>query len=288
MARHLTADATAVVHAVSRTPSRPASAELHWREYAIEAVLLGTFMLSACAFATLFEHPASPFRQAVDDPLLRRLPMGLAMGLTAVGLIYSAWGQRSGAHLNPAVTLTFLRLGKVAPPDAVGYLAGQLVGGIAGVQVGWRLLGGATAHPAVNHVATVPGPAGPLAAFGAEVLISSLLMLVVLTVSNTPRIARLTGLCAGLLVMTYIVVEAPISGMSMNPARSLGSALAAGALADLWIYLTAPPLGMLLAAQTHAWVRGRAAVRCAKLVHPRAGGCHFRCSVEQDGSRVAP
>ena len=87
----------------------------HWPEYLIEALGLGLFMLSACLFVTLLEHPNSPVRQTVTDPFVRRIPMGLAMGLTAVGLIYSPWGQRSGAHLNPSVTLTFWRLGKVTP-----------------------------------------------------------------------------------------------------------------------------------------------------------------------------
>ena len=74
-------------------------AALHWPEYLIEAACLGLFMVSACAFGTLFEHPASPVRQVIDDPLLRRVPMGLAMGFTAIVLIYSPIGQRSGAKL---------------------------------------------------------------------------------------------------------------------------------------------------------------------------------------------
>jgi aquaporin Z len=89
----------------------------HWPEYLMEAAGLGLFMVSACLFATLLGHPASPVPQAIDNSLARRLAMGIAMGLMAVSLIYSPWGQRSGAHFNPAVTLTFFRLGKVAPWD---------------------------------------------------------------------------------------------------------------------------------------------------------------------------
>ncbi|MFN8637085.1 MAG: aquaporin, partial [Chloroflexota bacterium] len=150
-------------------------------------------------------------------------------------------------------------------------------GGIVGVQAASLILREAVEHPAVNHVATVPGMDGPAVAFLAELSISCLLMLAILTVSNTPRVARYTGLCAGLLVMTYIVLEAPLSGMSMNPARSLGSAVAAGAWHDLWIYWTAPPLGMLLAAELYVRLRGRASVRCAKLHHPKRGSCIFAC-----------
>jgi aquaporin Z len=133
------------------------------------------------------------------------------------------------------------------------------------------------ADPAVNYVATLPGTGGQGIAWLAEFAISCLMMLLVLAVSNS-RFARLTGLCAGLLVMTYIVVEAPLSGMSLNPARTLGSAVAAHAWEDLWIYFTAPPMGMLLAAELYVRTRGLGAVICAKLVHPRSGPCIFRCA----------
>src|SRR5215470_9246544 len=112
----------------------------HWPEYLIEAIGLGLFMLSACLFVTLLEHPNSPVRQTVTEPFVRRIPMGLAMGLTAVGLVYSPWGQRSGAHFNPSVTLTFWRLGKVTFWDAVFYVAAQFVGALAGVGVATAIL----------------------------------------------------------------------------------------------------------------------------------------------------
>ena len=107
----------------------------HWPEYLIEGAGLGFFLLSACLFATLLEHSSSPVRQRVTIALLRRIPMGLAMGLTAVAIIYSRWGQRSGAHLNPAVTLTFWRMGKVKAWDAVFYVTAQFAGASIGVAV---------------------------------------------------------------------------------------------------------------------------------------------------------
>ena len=79
----------------------------HWPEYLMEAALLGLFMISACAFTVLLEFPGSPVRQAVPDPGIRRFLTGLAMGTTAIALIYSPWGKQSGAHFNPAMTLTF-------------------------------------------------------------------------------------------------------------------------------------------------------------------------------------
>ena len=249
----------------------------HWPEYAIEAAGLGAFMFVACAFGALLGHPASPVVAVLPDALSRRVLMGLAMGSTAVALIYSPWGRRSGAHFNPATTLTFWRLGKVDTYDAVAYAAAQVLGGLAGVGLAAVALRPAVAHPEVRYVATIPGIGGPPMAFAAEIAIAFVLMSAVLRVSNTAALARFTGLVAGALVAVYIMVEAPISGMSMNPARSLASAVPAGAWHAFWVYLVAPPLGMLLAAELYARRHGASAVYCAKLHHGQAGPCIFRC-----------
>jgi aquaporin Z len=254
-----------------------AALRLHWPEYLMEAALLGLFMIAAAVFGTLLEHPASPLRRALPHPLPRRALMGLAMGLTAIALIHSPWGQRSGAHMNPSMTLTFLRLGKIAPPDALFYVAAQFVGGVAGLLLALALLRGRLADPAVNYVVTLPGPFGPAAAFAGEAAISFILMLVVLVAMNQDRIARHTGLLAGALLATYITFESPISGMSMNPARTFGSAVPARIWSSLWIYFTAPPLGMLLAAEAYARIRGAREVICAKLHHANVKRCIFRC-----------
>ena len=247
----------------------------HWPEYAIEAAGLGVFMLVACVFGTLLAHPGSPVVLSVPDAFARRAVMGVVMGLTAIALIYSPFGRRSGAHFNPATTLTFWWLGKIATPDALAYVIAQVVGGVTGVVVASIALGAALADPAVNYVVTQPGAAGSAAAFVAEVVISFVLMSAVLGVSNSPRLAPFTGLVAGVLVTLYITVEAPLSGMSMNPARSVASAAPAQSWSALWIYLAAPPLGMLLAAETY--VRRAGLVYCAKLHHDDASRCIFRC-----------
>jgi aquaporin Z len=260
----------------------------HWPEYAIEAVALGAFMAVAGAFGTLLEHPDSPIRSAIEDPLLRRVPMGLAMGLTAIAIIHSPWGRQSGAHMNPAVTLTYLRLGKVEPWDAVFYVLAQLLGGVAGLLAAASVLGGRLADPAVAWIATRPGPAGALVAFAAESLIAFLLMGMILVTTNSPRLARSTGVLAGAMVATFIVVEAPLSGMSLNPARSLASALPAGTWTGFWVYLAAPPLGMLAAAQLYRAARGVAAVRCAKLNHATRRRCIFRCGYAEERRASLP
>jgi len=146
--------------------------EAHWPEYLMEAVELGTFMVSACLFTVVLEHPSSAVRGAIANPTLRRVLIGLAMGLSAIAIVYSPWGKRSGAHFNPSVTLTFLRLGKVSPVDAVFYIAAQFIGGVAGVMLAAALLGGAVADKAVRYAATVPGPRGTPIAFMAELGIS--------------------------------------------------------------------------------------------------------------------
>jgi aquaporin Z len=253
----------------------------HWREYLMEAAGLGLFMVSACVFVALIEYPGSPVRQAIDDDLVRRLLIGVAMGLTAISLIYSPWGKRSGAHLNPAVTLTFYRLGKIAPWDAAFYVLAQFAGGIAGMLLAAALLGGMLlAHPTINHVVTTPGAAGTAVAFAAEAMISFGLMLTVLIVSNRPAINRYTGLAAGALVATYITIEAPLSGMSMNPARTFGSAFSADLWTALWIYFAAPLAGMLAAAETYTRRQGAQAVLCCKLHHDNDQRCIFRCGYD--------
>jgi aquaporin Z len=263
----------------------------HWPEYLIEAWALGTFMISAGVFATLLGAPASPLTKLIASPYLERALVGLAMGTTAVALIYSPWGKRSGAHMNPAVTLTFLKLGKVAPWDATFFILAQFAGGIAGVSIVAALLGDAFVASPVHYVATAPGHFGAPAAFLAELLISALLMSVILRVSNSPRYAKYTGLCAGALVATYITLEAPLSGMSMNPARSFASAFPAGLWSDLWIYFIAPVLGMQAAAAWYTYRRGLQAVTCAKLQHPpdqRCIHCGYTPPPASDRTSVAP
>jgi aquaporin Z len=271
------APATATSRATNHAPLA-AALKRHWPEYLMEAAELALFMISACMFGVLLEHPASPLYSLFPNPHLRRALMGLAMGSTAIAIVYSPLGKRSGAHFNPSVTLTFLRLGKIEPWDAVFYILAQFAGGILGVLAASLALRELLGHPAVNYVATLPGPSGSGVAFAAEVLITFVLMSVILRVSNTPRIARWTGLCAGLLVATYITLEAPVSGMSMNPARTLGSAFWPRYWEFLWIYFTAPPIGMLAAAELYLRQKGAHRVLCAKLHHNNPHRCIFRCN----------
>jgi aquaporin Z len=241
----------------------------------MEAAGLGFFMISACLFGALYENPASPVRQAISSTLLRRVLMGVSMGLTSIVIVYSPWGKQSGAHINPSVTLTFLRLGKIAKWDALFYVLAQFAGAVLGVMVVAFFFGMAISDPAVRYVVTVPGQSGIGAALVAEFVIAFGMMSLVLHASNHHRLSRLTGLFAGALVATYITLEAPFSGMSMNPSRTLGSALPAEIFRGLWIYFTAPPLGMLCAAEIYLWWKGKFAVKCCKLHHDNDKRCIF-------------
>jgi aquaporin Z len=247
----------------------------HWPEYLCEAAELGLFMISAGLFTILLWYPKSPIPNIIPSEFIRRLLTGIAMGSTAIALVFSPLGKRSGAHFNPAVTLAFWRLGKVKNWDAVFYIVAQFSGGILGVSAVAFFIREALSHPSVNYVATLPGPHGMAIAFVAEFLIAFILMGVVLRVSNTPHLARYTGLFAGALVATYITLEAPFSGMSMNPARTLGSAFVGHLWTGLWIYFTAPVFAMQLAATVY--LRGNGVVYCAKYHHYNRQRCIFNC-----------
>jgi aquaporin Z len=246
--------------AMNELPSQPASVptpttagtvlRAHWALYGYEGIELGLFMLAACLATVVLFGATSPMLHAVPSAALRRVLMGVAMGLTAIGIIHSPMGKRSGAHFNPAITLTYLRLGKIGGWDAVFYIVGQFVGGAAGVGAsllvaGRRLL----AQPSVEYAVTVPGVGGTAGAFAAELFTATLLMGIVST--SQPRLARWTSYMVGGLIASYIFFFAPVSGFSINPARTVASAVFAGVWTAAWVYFVAPLLGMLGAAEVY-------------------------------------
>lgn len=274
---------SSVPAAGERAPRTATGVRAHRAEYAMEAALLGLFMVSACGFGALLEYPASPVHRAVPDTGLRRLLMGGAMGLTAMALIYSPWGQQSGAHMNPATTLAFFRLGRVPRNDAIFYAVAQFLGATLGVLLMSALLGAALADPNVRFVATTPGRWGAGAAFAAEALMTFVLLSVVLHVAAS-RHARWTGVSAGVLVAVYVAFESPVSGMSLNPARTFGSAVVGGIWDAGWIYVLAPAAGMLAAAEAFVRRPRPGPVPCAKLHH----GTRFRCIFCQSRAAARP
>jgi aquaporin Z len=242
-----------------------------WQEYLIEAWALGSFMISIGLFSILLEASPSPLHSWIPDADLRRVIFAIALGGTAIALIYSPWGQRSGAHMNPAVTLSFLRLGKITSRHATGYIVAQTLGAILGVYLVWAAFGSWFSMPPISFNTTVPGSGGALRAFLAELCMSAVLMLTLLASASRPRLAAYTGILAGTLICAFILLALPISGMSINPARSLASAIPANQWTSFWIYIFAPILGMQLA--TVLFAVSVPIAPCAKLCHSATQRC---------------
>lgn len=224
----------------------------HWRDYLVEGCGLFLFMLVAGSAATLFEHPSSAVRQAESSDVLRRLATGCLMGLTIAALAYHPYGQRTGTHLNPAVTLAFWQLGRIGSWDAVFYVGAQFAGALAATPVLVALLGDAFAHPRIRYGTTQPGPGGEAVAFAAEFVMSFTLMFTLLAALGTARFRRLAGGAIALLIVAYVAIETPLSGMSLNPARTFGAAVTSGQWLGIWLYFVAPLTAMWLAAVVFA------------------------------------
>lgn len=263
----LQAWSTAARHAFSR----------HWRLYIFEGSELAIFMISAC-FATVYLFdPSYPVLHLIPSAAIRRLLMGIAMGATAVLIIHSPMGKRSGAHFNPAITLSYLRLGKIARWDAIFYVVSQFIGGVFGVAISALVLGRRLAASTADYAVTVPGRYGTAAAFFAELFMATLLMGVVLWFSNRPSLASYTGYLVGILIALYVLFFAPVSGFSINPARTAGSAAFADVWTAGWLYFTAPLLGMMGAAEVYLRIHGPAGILCAKLHPDPRFPCPFLC-----------
>jgi aquaporin Z len=249
----------------------------HWRLYLYEGAELTLFMISACVCTVFLFHPGYSAIRIIPDPILRRILMGIGMGITAILIIHSPMGKSSGAHFNPAITLTYLRLRKIGIWDAIFYVLFQFAGGVFGVGVSWLVLGKPLADPGVEYAVTIPGKYGTSAAFAAELFMAALLMGVVLITSNRPRFAPYTSYGVGILIAFYILFFAPVSGFSINPARTLGSAVFANIWTAEWVYFTAPLIGMLGVAETYLRSFGADRILCAKLHPDPAYPCPFRC-----------
>ncbi|HEX8251149.1 MAG TPA: aquaporin [Pyrinomonadaceae bacterium] len=218
----------------------------------MEAAGLAGFVGGASLLTVFLEHPELPVMQSAlgEHPLLRRVPLGIFLGGYITGVVY-LFGKRSGAHINPAVTWAFFRLGKINLADSVFYTLAQFAGAIAAAQIMKLALGDFYRDPPIRYVVTEPAKwdTSGVWAFAAEFFISFILMFVCLIAANSSRLEKLVAPITGGLIALYLIVETPYSGMSLNPARSFGSALAANEWRYLWIYFVAPPLAMLLAAE---------------------------------------
>ena len=251
-------------------PVRPWHSDLvsHLPEYGIEAAGLAAIVFVAALVTAIVTT-----RLGAISPLHQRVLEAALVAATVLAMTYSPWGKRSGAHYNPAVTLTFLALGRMRRSDAACYIAAQAVGALIGIAAAALIAGAALRDPPVFWIVTRPGADGTLAALAGEFAVAFLLMSTVLVAGGIPALKPFVGVFAACLVFLFICVEAPLSGFSMNPARSLASALSAGTWNGFWIYVLAPPAGMLAAALVNRSVPSLPCTRCAKV----QGSPHHRC-----------
>ena len=208
--------------------------------------LLGEFLGT---FALIFAGTGAIVINGASGGAITHAGVALTFGLVVLAMIYTL-GDVSGAHLNPAVTIAFAAARRFSWSEVPRYIAAQTAGAFAASGV-LRVLFPADA----NLGATLPaGPA--MQSFVLEVILTAMLMFVVLGVSTG---AKEKGITAGIAIGAVIALEAmfagPICGASMNPARSLAPALVSGNLQHLWIYLTAPVLGALIAVPLCCGVR---------------------------------
>ena len=202
------------------------------------AEFIGTFALVFCGTGAVIINE-------LKGGVVTHVGVAITFGLIVMTMIYT-FGEKSGAHFNPAVTLAFA-VHKVFPASQIlPYIICQLAGAIAASFVLKHLF------PASQFLgATIPS--GPLMqSWVLEVFLTLFLMLTILNVSER---GKEKGLLAGLAVGSVVLLEAmfagPVSGASMNPARSLAPALASGNLTEIWIYLTAPVVGSIIAVILH-------------------------------------
>ncbi len=226
-----------------------------------EAALVALFMVFLALMSVVLEYPGSPVNKLLPLGWVRRALMGIAAGASLACVIYSPWGQRTGAHINPAVTLAMGLIRRIRLRTTLFYITAQLTGAILGMSVAELLLGRYLSHPKVDHIATTPGDAGEPWAFVGELSFSFALMTLILVLTSRPKWAPYTGLAVAITVAVFTATAAPLSGMSMNPARTLGAAIFGHDWHSLWIYFVAPPAGMLLAATLYARLRRSRRVR---------------------------
>lgn len=227
------------------------------RHYLQEALGLAVFMISACFFSALLYSENGFLFHRIESKLSKDIFMGMMMGGTALFIFYSPWTAPSGSQINPAVTLTFWRLGKMCPYDALFFMIYQFAGGILAVYIMQWLMGPVLVAAPVNSAVTIPGKLGTGGALIMELLIAFITMTMVLFTSANEKLKKYTRIFAGCLVCTWVIVAGPISGFGMNPARSFASALPAQIWTSFWIYFIMPVTGMLSAAEFFLFVQKR-------------------------------
>lgn len=266
---------------VTTLPAHATPAEAittHWKEYLMEAAELCVLMLSICVSGTLI-YSTSPL--SAFSYFSKSFLMGCAVAGVTFLIIRSPFGRRTGAHFNPALTLTYFFLGRIPHWDTIFYILFQFAGAVIGVFIAHEVLGGRLSAPPVCYVITLPGNSGRAVAYVAEFLLSGLLMGVILFTTNRVRLINLTPFLVALITVFYYVFCSSLAGFSVNPARSFSSALFASVWRSVWIYFLGPTSGMLFAALIYVRTAGGRQVYCAKVFHDLESSCPFSCRLAQ-------
>lgn len=244
-----------------------ASFNKNWKHYLQEALGLGIFMISACFFSALLFSSKGAWYHIFPGIMEKNIVMGVLMGATALFIFYSPWTAPSGAQINPAVTLAFLRLDKMCRYDALFFIIFQFIGGTAAVYIMQLLMGHVLTDAPVNSAVTVPGILGTGGALITEFIIAFITMTMVLFTSASDRFKKYTRLFAGCLVCAWVIIAGPLSGFGMNPARTFASALPAQTWTAFWLYLFMPLAGMLSAAEFYLLIKKKKSRVRFKVVH---------------------
>ncbi|MET8944871.1 aquaporin [Streptomyces sp. NPDC004542] len=247
-----------------------------WRHSALEGLLSCVLLFGVTSIVRWFVGP-SFISSKIGGGHLGLLIVGLSVGLLISLLILSRPGRISGGHMNPAISFAMWRFGIFPGRFVIPYVIAQFGGSIAGVTVG-RLVWGASAEkPPVNFAVLQPAAGWtPTGLFAVEAVSTGIVIYAVGYFLQSPRLAPLVPLLAGLLIGTAIVLLGNVTGASMNPVRQFGPALFSAEYSFLWVYLLAPMAGAFAAAILLGTTRRRRAVLTHRL-----------CGTQEDGSSVS-
>lgn len=237
-----------------------------WGLYVSELIGTALLLLIGLSFVILDFGKGSFVVKAIPDAGLRRLITGFLFGSTGASIAYSRVGKVSGAHINPVVTLAFHIKGKLSARDTTGYILAQFAGAVIGSAP--LLLWGA-AGKSVGFGSTTPGTGyTPTEAFLGETITTIGLIVGLFVFLGHRKIRKYTPLLFPFLYALMVYLEAPISGTSTNPARSVGPSVVSGIWTGWWIYFAGPLAGMLigLAIHRYTWLK-RFEVEVAKIYH---------------------
>ncbi|HEX9517891.1 MAG TPA: aquaporin [Streptosporangiaceae bacterium] len=255
------------------TPVKPPEDGWHWTEWWAE--LTGTaVLLFAIVTARYWAIRGGP---PWSDPAITIAIIGMAAGLAVLGVAVSPLGRRSGAHLNPAVTIGLWLQKVTSRADLAGYCTAQIAGGIAGV-VAARAWGAQVARPPVHWAVIAPAAwMPPAAAAGIEAAATSVQLLLLYAALASSRHHQWAPHVACCMLTVFIIAVAPLSGGGFSPVRGLAPDLMAGTYPALWIYFVGPVVGSAAAAAAILAWRWRPIT--GKLRHDAAIMCHMRCEL---------